>query len=159
MRFITLSLLAVIGLASVADADRYDRRDRRDDRRGDRYDRRPVVRDRGVDRRYDRAPRSRYNGPVRANRRVIDRRPLYVNSGNFRFHNGREVVYRRPVIRNRYYDVRIRPQVIVENYPSQYGYVWVNGHWNWTGAEWTWIGGHYDVDATYSTYYDDDSYE
>jgi len=90
---------------------------------------------------------------------VIDRRPLYVNSGNFRFHNGRSVVYRRPVIRNRYYDVRIRPQVIVENYPSQYGYVWVNGHWNWTGAEWTWVGGHYQPDTSYSTYYDDDSYE
>lgn len=90
---------------------------------------------------------------------MIDRRPLYVNSGNFRFHNGRSVVYRRPVIRQRYYDVRIRPQVIVENYPSQYGYVWVNGSWDWTGGEWTWVGGHYDVDTSYQTYYDDDSYE
>jgi hypothetical protein len=165
MRLITLSLLAVILSAGVADADRYRDRDRdgRNDRyendRGRRYDPprrdtyRPVVRDRGY------RPRARYTGPVRANRRVIDRRPLYVNNGRYTFHNGRTVVYTRPVIRQRYYDVRVRPQIIVENYPAQYGYIWVNGSWGWNGGEWIWTGGHYAPDPSISVYYDDDSYD
>jgi len=163
MRIITLSLLAVILSAGIAGADR-DRRDRdgRNDRRNDRYERRPVVRDRGnrpVVRDNRNFRRQRYNGPVRANRRVIDRRPLYVNNGNFRFHNGRSVVYRRPIIRQRYYDVRIRPQLIVENYPAQNGYVWVGGNWGWNGGEWQWGDGHYDPDPSIGQYYDDDSFD
>ena len=63
------------------------------------------------------------------------------------------------MIRDRYYDVRVRPQVIVENYPSQYGYVWVSGSWGWNGGEWIWTGGHYDADPGYKVYYDDDSYD
>ncbi len=167
MRMITLSLLAVILSAGIADADRYRDRDR--DGKNDRYERdrgrnynpRPVVRNRGYrpqssNRGYR---RPRYTGPVRANRRVIDRRPLYVNNGNFRFHNGRSIVYNRPVIRQRYYDVRVRPQIIVENYPAQYGYVWVQGSWGWSGGEWQWNSGHYAPDTSINVYYDDDSYD
>lgn len=170
MRYITLSLLAVILSASVADADRS--RDRRGDRdrngRNDRYERsRPVVRDRGYNRGYNRPVvrdnrnfrRQRYSGPVRANRRAIDRRPLYASGNSFRFHNGRTVVYNRPIIRQRYYDVRVRPQIIVENYPAQYGYVWVSGGWNWNGGEWQWTTGHYAPDPSINVYYDDDSYD
>ena len=167
MRYITFTLLAVILSAGYADADRYRDRDR--DGRNDRYERdrgrnynpRPVVRDRGYNRPAvrERYRRQRYRGPVRANRRVIDRRPLYVNNGSFRFHNGRSVVYRRPVIRQRYYDVRVRPQIIVENYPAQYGYIWVSGSWNWNGGEWVWTSGHYAPDPAIGAYYDDGSYE
>jgi len=103
--------------------------------------------------------RPRYTGNYRQNRVIVDRRPLYSNNGTFRFHNGRTVVYQRPIIRDRYYDVRVRPQVIVENYPSQYGYVWVSGSWGWNGGEWVWSGGHYEADPSYKVYYDDDSYD
>jgi hypothetical protein len=82
-----------------------------------------------------------------------------VNNGHYRFHNGRSVVYTRPVISRRYYDFRVRPTVIVENYPSQAGYVWTSGHWNWNGAEWIWIGGHYSPDPGIKTYYDDGSWD
>lgn len=158
MRFIPLSLLVLMLFGSVAEADRYDRRDRR----GDRRDRREYRRD---NRSYNRPVvrnnyrRQRYRGPVRANRRVIDRRPIYVNNNTYRFHNGRSVVYRRPIIRQRYFDVRVRPRVIVENYPAQYGYIWVSGHWNWNGGEWVWVGGHYAPDPSISAYYDDGSYD
>ena len=164
MRYITLSLLAVILSTGVAGAER-DRRDRDRAGRNDRNERPPVVRDRGYNRpvvRDNRGSyrRQRYTGPVRANRRVIDRRPLYVSSGNsFRFHNGRTVVYSRPIIRQRYYDVRVRPQIIVENYPSQYGYIWVNGNWGWNGGEWSWTTGHYEADPSINVYYDDESYD
>lgn len=157
MRMITLSLLALILSAAVAEADRYDRRDRRDDRRGYRAVRdnrtysRPIVRN-GY-------RRQRYAGPIRANRRVIDRRPIYVNNGAYVFHGGQRVVYRRPVIARRYYDVRVRPQVIVENYPSQNGYIWVSGNWSWNGGEWIWTGGHYAPDPSFTQFYDDGSYD
>lgn len=153
MRLTTLSLLAIlsfgaigVGTATNAEADR----DRRYDRRDDRNYRRPVYRDSG---------RRVYNGPVRANRRVVVRNNLYVNNGNFRFHNGHTVVYRRPTFNTHYYDVRFRPQIVVENYPAQHGHIWVSGHWNWTGAEWSWVGGHYAPDPSYANYYDDGSYE
>jgi hypothetical protein len=179
MRFLSITILAVIvSTSAIASADTYrrdDRKDRRDDRR-DRREQRPVVRDNRTynrpvvrdNRTYNRPvvrdnrtySRPRYQGPVRANRRVIERRPLYVNnSGRFTFHNGRTVVYTRPVIRERYYDVRVRPQIIVENYPSQYGYIWVSGAWGWNGGEWQWTSGHYDADPSFGVYYDDDSWD
>lgn len=174
MRLITISVLAVSLWTSAAFADRY-RDNRRDDRRpvvrdnrGDyRRDSRPVVRDnrtyqrdRGVVVRDNRSySRPRYTGPIRANRRVIERRPLYVSSGRFTFHNGRTVVYNRPIIREHYYDFRIRPQIVVENYPAQYGYIWVSGNWSWNGYEWVWASGHYEPDASINVYYDDDSWD
>jgi len=178
MRFLSLTVLAVLLSTGVANADRY-RDNRRDNRRERREERRPVVRDNRTynrpvvrdnrtynrpvvrdNRRYDRpVVRRRYTGPVRANRRVITRRPLYVNNGTFRFHNGRTVVYRRPVITRRYYNVHVRPQVIVEDYPAQYGYIWIAGSWNWNGYEWQWTSGHYEADPSIDVYYDDDSWD
>jgi len=208
MRFLSLTILAVLLSSGIANADRNrrdNRRDNRADRRDNRRDNRPVVRDnrsnnrpvvrdnrtynrpvvrdnrtyrdnrpvvrdnryrdnRPVvrDNRYrDNRPvvRRHYTGPIRANRRVITRRPLYVNNGRFVFHNGRSVYYRRPVINRHYYDVRFRPQVIVEDYPAQYGYIWISGAWNWDGREWAWTGGHYEPDPAFEVYYDDDSWE
>ena len=174
MRVISISLLVVtlLGGAAFADRDRdHDRRDHRRDDHRDHRDSRPVVRDnrttvivrdnrRPVVRERVRSTRYRpYRGTFRADRRVIVRRPLYVNSGRFTFHNGRTVVYSRPIIRERYYDFRIRPQIIVESYPAQYGYIWVNGSWSWNGHEWIWAGGHYEADPDIDNYYDDDSYE
>jgi hypothetical protein len=172
MRFITLSLLAITLWSGVAVADRdrdhrdnrnhrNDRHDRRDDRRDNRRDhRRDNVRDhRNHNTRDNRVRRQRYRGTVRANRRVITRRPLYHTNNRFTFHTGRTVVYTRPIIRERYYNVRVRPQVIVENYPAQDGYIWVSGQWTWSGSEWQWNGGHYEPDPSYRAVYDDGSYE
>lgn len=149
-----MALLGLTLFASAAEADRYRGRDRGRpvvrDNRGSRDYRRPVV---------VRDNRRRYNGPVRANRRAISRRPLYVNNGRFTFHNGHTVVYSRPVIRERYYNVRVRPQIIVENYPAQYGYIWVQGNWSWNGYEWVWNQGYYAPDPSISVYYDDDSWD
>jgi hypothetical protein len=173
MRFLSFTILAVIvSTGVVASADR----DRRDDRRDRREERRPIVRDnrtynppvvrdnrtynRGVVVRDNRTySRPRYQGTVRTDRRVIERRPLYINNGRFTFHNGRTVVYTRPVIREHYYNVRYRPQIIVENYPSQYGYLWISGSWNWDGREWMWSTGHYEADPSFGVYYDDDSWD
>jgi hypothetical protein len=56
------------------------------------------------------------------------------------------------VIRARYYNVRVRPQLIVENYPPEPGYIWMRGQWTWSGAEWRWADGHYLADPQYSNY-------
>lgn len=64
----------------------------------------------------------------------VVRRPIYV---------------RRPYIRERYFDYRIRPRIIVENYAPMTGYYWVNGQWSWDGYEWTWQAGHYEPDPNY----------
>ena len=178
MRFLSLTILAVILSTGAASADRDRRKD--DNRRPVVRDNRsqPVVRDnrRPVVVRDNRrrvytpnrtvvrggrtyVTRPRYTGVVRTNRVIVDRRPLYVNNGTFRFHNGRTVVYQRPVITTRYYNYRVRPQIIVENYPSQYGYIWVSGSWGWNGGEWIWSGGHYEADPAYKVYYNDDSYD
>jgi hypothetical protein len=166
MRTIIYALMGLTLWSGFADADR-DRRDDRRDRRDDRRDRRDDRRDNRADRRDDRRDRrvdrnlrrQRYRGAVRANRRAITRERLYHSNGTYRFHNGRTVVYRRPVFTRRYYDVRVRPQVIVENYPAQYGYIWVNGSWSWNGSEWAWSDGHYAPDPAISVYYDDGSYD
>ncbi len=146
-RLITLSLLllTLAGGTALADHRRDDRRDRRQDRR--------------EDRRENRRERRHYQGPIRANRRVIERRPIYVNNGRFVFNGGVTRTYTRPVIRQRYYDVRIRPQVVVESYPAQSGYIWVNGQWSWGGREWTWVSGHYEADPSFEVYYDDGSWD
>jgi hypothetical protein len=179
MRLLTLSILAVILSSGIANADRDRYRD--DNRRPVVRDNRsrPVVRDnRGTtvvrDNRRQRTytpnrtvvrggrsyvTRPRYNGVVRRDRVIVDRRPLYHSNNTFRFHNGQTVVYRRPVFTTRYYDVRIRPQIVVENYPAQYGYIWVNGSWNWNGGEWIWTGGHYEPDPAIKVYYNDGSYD
>jgi hypothetical protein len=159
MRLITLSLIFVTLIGGLAFADRDSRRDRRDDRRDHRDNRRDNVRDRRGDHRDRvRVRRQRYRGSVRADRRRIDRRPLYVNNGRVTFHNGRTWTYTRPIIRDRYYNFRVRPQIIVETAPAQYGYIWVSGAWNWNGSEWLWAQGHYEADPAFGEYYDDGSY-
>ncbi|MBA3542681.1 MAG: YXWGXW repeat-containing protein [Deltaproteobacteria bacterium] len=117
----------------------------------------PVVRGGGPV--VVRGDRRHYSGPVRANRRVIDRRPIYVSNNQFTFRGGVTTRYVRPAIRQRYYDVRYRPSVIVESYPAQSGYIWVSGQWSWGGSEWVWVSGHYEADPQYSVYYDDGSWE
>ncbi len=133
-------------LGGVATADRqHDRRDN--------HDRRAVVSDR------DNHPR-RVNRPAqRSNRRALVRRPIYVSNGSFVFHDGIRRTYTRPVIQARYYNVRVRPQLVVENYESVPGYIWVRGSWGWTGREWSWSSGHFAPDMQYSNYYDDGSYD
>ncbi len=78
-------------------------------------------------------------------------RHIYVGHGDrFYFNGGHDYrVYHRPVIRERYYDYRIRPRVVVENYDPMSGYIWVQGGWQWNGAEWQWFGGHYAVEVGY----------
>jgi len=125
--------------------------DRRDHRRDDRHDKRPVVRDH---------KQHRVNRPAqRANRRVIPRRAVHVHNGHFVFAGGVSRAYHRPVIRARYYNVRVRPQIIVENYRPEPGYIWVRGQWIWSGYEWRWGDGHFVPDPQYSNYYDDGSYD
>jgi hypothetical protein len=76
---------------------------------------------------------------------------VYLGHGDrYYFNGGRDYrVYHRPVIRERYYDYRVRPRVIVENYDPMPGYVWIQGGWQWNGAEWQWFGGHYAVEGGY----------
>ena len=146
-RILPLTLLALTLLGGIATADRYRDRDR-----GRRYDRSGgvVVRD---NRDY------RPARPVYRDRRVVTRSPVYVSNGRYVFHGGVSRAYVRPVIRTRYYDYRIRPTIIVENYDPVPGYVWVRGHWQWNGGEWLWTSGYYAPDARYQVYYSDGSYE
>ncbi|MBV8758253.1 MAG: hypothetical protein JO257_13285 [Deltaproteobacteria bacterium] len=87
-------------------------------------------------------------------------RPVYNNS--YRYNVVRRPIYvERPIIRQRYYDYRYRPEVIVENYGARDGYYWVNGAWQWNGYEWIWQPGHYEPDPNWvapSSYYDQSSY-
>jgi hypothetical protein len=164
-RILPFTLLALLLFGGIATADR-DRRDRRSDRREDRRDyrrddrrdvrrdyRRPVVRDHRDHRDY------RDRRHVRHDRRVVTRNRVYVNNGHYVFHDGVRRTYRRPVIRHRYYNVRVRPQIIVENYDPVPGYIWIQGNWQWNGYEWIWMSGHYAPDTRYRVWYDDGTWE
>ena len=146
MRRFILVTLALTLFGGVASADRW--RGSRDHGR----DRRVVtVRDhRGDHGRYDRYP-SRHVQP----RRAIQRRPVYVSGNRYVFHGGYTRNYVRPVVHHRYYDYRVRPQILVENYESVPGYLWVAGNWQWNNYEWVWVAGHYEADPSYSAYEDD----
>lgn len=61
----------------------------------------------------------------------------------------RAIYVRAPIIRERYFDVRVRPRVVVENYAPMAGYYWVNGRWDWDGVEWRWTPGHYEPQSNY----------
>lgn len=77
-------------------------------------------------------------------------RPVYNSGYRYRASYARRPIYvQRPVIRTHYYDVRYRPQIIVENYPARDGYYWVAGQWNWSGYEWLWTPGHYEPIVNY----------
>lgn len=150
-RIITSSLLLLSLTGGTALADRWHGRPV-----VVREERRPVVIRENVNVRVQ--PRVVYRGPVRPDRRVIVRRPVYVNNGGYVF-GGTTIRYTRPVIRERYYNVRMRPALIVENYPVQPGYIWIRGQWAWDGYEWQWQSGHYEPDAQYNNYYDDGSWD
>ena len=96
---------------------------------------------------------NRYRDRHRGNYRRVDRRPVYVNNGRFVFNGGYSRHYTRPVIRQRYYDYRYRPQVIIQNYDPVPGYVFVQGHWNWSGYEWLWVDGYWAPDPSYQQDY------
>lgn len=68
-----------------------------------------------------------------------------VNNGRYVFPGGVVRVYHRPVIRTHYYDVHVRPPVIVESYDPVPGYMWVAGSWTWGGGEWVWTPGYWAV--------------
>jgi hypothetical protein len=68
-----------------------------------------------------------------------------VTNGRYMFPGGVVRVYRRPVARARYYNVRVRPPLLVETYDPVPGYMWVSGGWTWGGAEWVWTPGYWAV--------------
>lgn len=72
-------------------------------------------------------------------------RHVRVNGGRYVFPGGVVRVYKRPVIRERYYNRRRRPAIIVEAYDPVPGYVWVAGSWSWGGGEWVWSSGYWAV--------------
>jgi hypothetical protein len=147
-RIIPLTLLALTVTGGVAFADRHWGGH---DRRGDHRSGGVVVRD--------------HRGPVvvrdrgRPGRRAVVRNRVYVNNGRYVFGGGISRTYVRPVIRTHYYDVRVRPVILVENMEPVPGYVWYRGAWNWNGYEWVWVSGHYEPDVRYSTWYDDGTYD
>jgi hypothetical protein len=138
MRKLSLALLALVLTTSVASADR--------GRRGDRDNRRGHDRDRGRDRGsvVVRVDNDRHHRDRRPARRVVHR-PVHIRNGSFHFHGGVVRRWRAPVITQRYYDYRVQPAPIVENYDAMPGYVWHPGQWQWSGREWSWMPGHYDV--------------
>lgn len=98
--------------------------------------------------------------PVVQRRPVIQRRPIYVSNGYYQFDNGYRYRYARPVIHRRYFNYRVRPQIIVENYQPVAGYVWIPGQWQWNGYEWIWSAGYYQIDPAYSdSGYSDPGYD
>jgi hypothetical protein len=144
-RIILFALIALTATAGTAAADRHRGRDR--DHRSHRWernhDRRVVTRDH---RNFNRPSRRVVRQHVYRN---VDRRPIYVNNGRYTFRNGHTFHYRRPVINVRYTDYRYRPRILVENYDTVPGYIWVSGRWDWNGYEWNWIAGHYEIDPNY----------
>jgi hypothetical protein len=143
---IIIASLALTFTTGLASADR-------DNRPGKRGDNRPTARE------GHNNHNKRVNRPGRANRRVVTRGPVRANGGRYVFSNGVTHTYRRPVISGRYYNVRSRPVLIVENYTPVPGYIWIRGQWAWGGREWRWNDGHYAADPQYSAYYDDGSYD
>ena len=87
----------------------------------------------------------RAEGPVIRDHRGPVVTHVRVSNGRYVFPGGVVRVYHRPVIRERYYDVHVRPPLIVESYEPVPGYVWMSGGWNWGGAEWVWTPGYWAV--------------
>lgn len=71
-----------------------------------------------------------------------------VVNGRYMFPGGVVRVYKRPKVR-RYYDIHVRPTVVVEHYDPVPGYVWVRGNWGWGGSEWVWTPGYWSADVAY----------
>ena len=66
-----------------------------------------------------------------------------VDHGRYVFPGGVVRTYRQPVIREHYYNVHVRPPLLVESYEPVPGYVWMRGGWTWGGAEWVWTPGYW----------------
>jgi len=66
-----------------------------------------------------------------------------VDHGRYVFPGGVVRTYRAPVIREHYYNMHVRPALVVENYEPVPGYVWMRGGWTWGGAEWVWTPGYF----------------
>ena len=142
-RIIITSLIALTALGGVASADRRDRND------GNRW--------RGHDNGGVRVERRNHQHRAYRNNRTYVR-PYYRASYRPYVRIVRQPIYvQRPVIRYRYYDYAQRPTMVVENYPTKAGYLWVAGQWSWSGYEWTWQQGHYQPDPAYDQqYYNND---
>lgn len=70
-----------------------------------------------------------------------------VSNGRYVFPGGAVRVYHRPVIRERYYNLHVRPPLLVEEVEPMSGYMWVRGGWTWGGGEWMWTPGYWQVAA------------
>src|SRR5262245_31063188 len=48
---------------------------------------------------------------------------------------------------NCYYPTYAEPEPIYEEVPAApaYGYVWIDGYWNWGGNRWRWWRGHWEA--------------
>jgi hypothetical protein len=139
-RIIVFTLLALTLGSGAALADHYRGEYRRDYRGG------VTIRN----------PRERVW--THRDQRVIYRRPVYATNGYYQFNNGYRYRYARPVIARRYFDYRVRPEIIVENYQPVYGYNWVPGQWQWNGYEWIWTSGYYAADPNCDHDYDGSGY-
>lgn len=129
-RIILLSLVTIIATGGAAFADRYHH----DAYRGDHRAGGGVT----IRNPHDRVWTEREHR--------VYRRPVYAHNGYYQFRNGYRYSYARPVIHRRYFDYRVRPQIIVENYDTTPGYLWVPGQWQWNGYEWIWSAGYYAAD-------------
>lgn len=87
----------------------------------------------------------RGGGPVARDHRGPRVTHVRVSNGRYVFPGGVVRVYKRPMIRERYYNVHVRPPIIVEAYDPVPGYVWAAGSWTWGGAEWVWTPGYWAV--------------
>jgi hypothetical protein len=87
----------------------------------------------------------RVGGPVVRDHRGPVVTHVRVTNGRYTFPGGVVRVYHRPVIREHYYNVHVRPPLIVESYDPVPGYVWMAGSWTWGGGEWVWTPGYWAV--------------
>jgi len=149
-KLLVATALLILGTAGTAAADRYH------GNRGDHRDR-VVTRDRGWNNQVVTRDRGWNNRDrrvvVRDRDRHVNRRPVYVNNGRYTFNNGRTFNYRRPLVNVQYTNYQYRPTLLVENYDTVPGYLWVAGTWQWSGYEWTWVNGHYEVDQNFDDNY------
>ena len=84
-------------------------------------------------------------GPVIRDHRGPVVTHVRMSGGRYVFPGGVVRVYHRPVIREHYYNVHVRPAYIAEEYEPVPGYVWVRGNWTWGGAEWVWTPGYWQA--------------
>ena len=84
----------------------------------------------------------RGGGPVVRDHRGPVVTHVRVNNGRYMFPGGVVRTYRAPM-HARYYDVRVRPPILVESYEAVPGYMWMSGSWTWGGREWVWAPGYW----------------